>query len=238
MAGYQARESREEGATPVNQKSSLQRLSKMLPSYFGSEWSLAQFRVPDFRCIAAFGADPHTVVIVCANGSYYKARFDPVRGGEMVREEFAQFDDASSEANRGGPAPEPPTLPASRSMTPADFGAAAADESPRKSSSMPMSLPEESPTDAADRKGSSSMTPAAGKAGCVGNITSFFLNDEEAAAVAAKEERWRNAREREEASGTPTTLIGEGLAESSGAGPKVIHEEDEGEEDSPAAQDA
>merc|ERR1719453_2257400 len=87
---------------PVNQKSTLQRLSRVLPGYFSSEWSLAQFRVPDFRCTAAFGADPHTVVIVCANGSYYKARFDPVKGGEMVREEFAQFDDASSEAVGGG----------------------------------------------------------------------------------------------------------------------------------------
>merc|ERR1719453_1712454 len=86
---------------PVNQKSTLQRLSRVLPGYFSSEWSLAQFRVPDFRCTAAFGADPHTVVIVCANGSYYKARFDPVKGGEMVREEFAQFDDASVESTRG-----------------------------------------------------------------------------------------------------------------------------------------
>jgi len=84
------------GAAAGNAKSSLLRLSRVLPAYFSSEWSLAQFRVPDYRCIAAFGADPHTVVIICANGSYYKARFDPVRGGEMVREEYAQFDDASA----------------------------------------------------------------------------------------------------------------------------------------------
>lgn len=79
------------GAGPSNAKSSLQRLSNVLPAYFSSEWSLAQFRVPDYRCIAAFGTDPHTIVVVCANGSYYKARFDPVRGGEMVREEYVQF---------------------------------------------------------------------------------------------------------------------------------------------------
>lgn len=84
-------------STPANTKSSLQRLSRVLPAYFASEWSLAQFRVSDYRCTAAFGADPHTVVVVCANGSYFKARFDPVRGGEMIREEFAQFDDESTQ---------------------------------------------------------------------------------------------------------------------------------------------
>lgn len=78
-----------------NAKSSLQRLSRVLPAYFSSEWSLAQFRVHDYRYIAAFGADPHVVIVVCANGSYYKARFDPAKGGEMVREEYEQFDDAS-----------------------------------------------------------------------------------------------------------------------------------------------
>merc|ERR1712232_865131 len=82
----------QDGAPPSNSKSSLQRLSRVLPAYFSSEWSLAQFRVPDYRCIAAFGSDPNTILVVCANGSYYKARFDPVRGGEMVREEYAQFD--------------------------------------------------------------------------------------------------------------------------------------------------
>jgi len=93
-------------AGPGNAKSSLQRISRILPAYFSSEWSLAQFRVQDYRCLAAFGSDPHTVVVVCANGSYYKARFDTVRGGEMVREEFVQFDDASVEAARGGDQPD------------------------------------------------------------------------------------------------------------------------------------
>lgn len=86
-----------EGSRPGhNARSNLQRLSRVLPAYFSSEWSLAQFRVTDHRCIAAFGAEPHIVVAVCANGSYYKARFDPIRGGEMTREEYAQFDDEAS----------------------------------------------------------------------------------------------------------------------------------------------
>lgn len=81
----------ESSAGPGNAKSSLQRISRVLPSYFSSEWSFAQFRVPEDRCITAFGSDSNTIVVVCANGSYYKARFDPARGGEMVREDFAQF---------------------------------------------------------------------------------------------------------------------------------------------------
>lgn len=79
----------------INTRSSLKRFARLLPSYFSSEWSLAQFHVPDYRCISAFGQEAHTVVVLCANGSYYKARFDPVHGGEMVREGFARFDDAA-----------------------------------------------------------------------------------------------------------------------------------------------
>lgn len=93
-----------------NAKHSLSRLSSVLPAYFSSEWSLAQFRVPDSRCIACFGQEPHSVVIVCASGAYYKARFDPHRGGEMVREEFERFDDASETA----PGDAAPAVKASR----------------------------------------------------------------------------------------------------------------------------
>jgi len=60
-------------------------------SYFASEWSLAQFRVPDYRSIVCFGQDPNTVVIVCANGSYFKCRFDPRAGGEMIKEDYKVF---------------------------------------------------------------------------------------------------------------------------------------------------
>lgn len=96
----------------ANSKSSFRRLSSVMPAYFSSEWSLAQFRVHDYRCIAAFGTEPNTIVVVCANGCYYKARFDPARGGEMTRETFAQFDDKSVES---GEAPRPPSRAASLS---------------------------------------------------------------------------------------------------------------------------
>lgn len=78
-----------------NVRSSFKRLSPIL-AYFSSEWSFAQFRVTDCRCIAAFGADPGTVVVVCANGSFFKARFDTERGGEMTREAYGLLDDAPS----------------------------------------------------------------------------------------------------------------------------------------------
>ena len=76
----------------LNQKSSLSALSTVLPSYFQSQWSFAQFRVPDYRTICAFGTDPYTVVCLCADGSYYKARFDPALGGEMTRVKYDRFD--------------------------------------------------------------------------------------------------------------------------------------------------
>ncbi|KAF4706702.1 WD repeat domain phosphoinositide-interacting protein 3 [Perkinsus olseni] len=54
--------------------------------YFGSEWSFARFRVPDYRCIACFGSTTNTVAVMCADGSYYKAKFDPVFGGIFFSE--------------------------------------------------------------------------------------------------------------------------------------------------------
>lgn len=98
---------------PHNSKSNLQRIARVLPSYFSSEWSLAQFRVPDYRCLAAFGSDPHTVVIICANGSYYRARFNPLRGGEMIQEDYQQFDDASC----GAVTPSAPGAPGNASAS-------------------------------------------------------------------------------------------------------------------------
>jgi WD40 repeat protein len=68
---------------PENRKSKLSKLAGLLPSYFSSEWSFAQFRVPDNRFIAGFGTDETTLVVVSATGTYYKAQYDPATGGEM-----------------------------------------------------------------------------------------------------------------------------------------------------------
>lgn len=46
-------------------------MAGVLPKYFSSEWSFAQFRVPEeTKTIVAFGPQKNTVVIVCANGRF------------------------------------------------------------------------------------------------------------------------------------------------------------------------
>jgi hypothetical protein len=45
-----------------NTKSTLSFIKGILPKYFSSEWSFAQFRVPDTRSICAFGQEPHTII--------------------------------------------------------------------------------------------------------------------------------------------------------------------------------
>lgn len=76
----------------MNQKSSLSALSSVLPSYFQSQWSFAQLRVPDYRSICCFGRDPNTIICLCADGSYYRAKYDPVLGGEMTNIKLEKFD--------------------------------------------------------------------------------------------------------------------------------------------------
>mmetsp|Transcript_88713 Transcript_88713/g.202918 ORF Transcript_88713/g.202918 Transcript_88713/m.202918 type:complete len:163 (+) Transcript_88713:3-491(+) len=77
-----------------NRKSSMKFLSGLPKAgkYFGSEWSFATFRVPASRCIAGFGQEPNTVVVLCGDGSYHKARHDPEEGKDMQAVEFASFD--------------------------------------------------------------------------------------------------------------------------------------------------
>ena len=52
-----------------------------LPNYFQSEWSLAQFRVPeDCWSVVAFGQSPNSVYVLNQKGSFYQVEFDPVKG--------------------------------------------------------------------------------------------------------------------------------------------------------------
>ncbi|OVA04316.1 WD40 repeat [Macleaya cordata] len=64
----------------------------VLPKYFNSEWSVAQFRLHEgSQYIVAFGHQKNTVVILGMDGSFYRCQFDPVTGGEMTQLEFHNF---------------------------------------------------------------------------------------------------------------------------------------------------
>ena len=86
-------------ANPQSRFSFLQRLlpTALTPTYIQSQWSFAQFRLPgsektSTRAIAAFGGQERsTFLVVCADGTFFKCRFDPVRGGECTREDWQRF---------------------------------------------------------------------------------------------------------------------------------------------------
>ncbi|XP_042505440.1 autophagy-related protein 18a-like [Macadamia integrifolia] len=80
--------------------SSLSFIKGVLPKYFSSEWSVAQFRLrEDSQYIVAFGHQKNTVLILGMDGSLYRCQFDPVTGGEMTQLGYYNFlkpDDTSS----------------------------------------------------------------------------------------------------------------------------------------------
>lgn len=64
----------------------------VLPRYFSSEWSFAQFRLPvESKSVVAFGPEKHTIMIIGSDGSFYRCAFDPVHGGEMMQREYTKF---------------------------------------------------------------------------------------------------------------------------------------------------
>ncbi|KAA8545148.1 hypothetical protein F0562_019963 [Nyssa sinensis] len=72
--------------------SSLSFIKGVLPKYFSSEWSVAQFRLHEgSQYIVAFGHQKNTVVILGMDGSFYRCQFDPEVGGEMTQLECQNF---------------------------------------------------------------------------------------------------------------------------------------------------
>ncbi|GAV86978.1 WD40 domain-containing protein [Cephalotus follicularis] len=72
--------------------SSLSIFKGVLPRYFSSEWSLAQFRLPEgLEHYVAFGRQKNTVLIAAMDGSFYQCLFDPVNGGEMTQLGYHNF---------------------------------------------------------------------------------------------------------------------------------------------------
>ena len=48
--------------------------------------------MPDVRSIVAFGSEKNSIIVVSADGSFYKALFDPDKpGAECVQESYAKF---------------------------------------------------------------------------------------------------------------------------------------------------
>jgi WD repeat-containing protein 45 len=60
----------------INRQSTLSFMKDILPSYFSSEWSAAQFHVPEPRSICCFGSSPNSIIVVCADGTCYKYIYD------------------------------------------------------------------------------------------------------------------------------------------------------------------
>jgi len=79
-----------------NPKSSLSFMKSVLPKYFSSEWSFAQFRVPEGKTITSFGPEANTIIVISADGSFYKCHFDPVKGGECVQRDYYCFLDKTA----------------------------------------------------------------------------------------------------------------------------------------------
>ncbi|KAL0387459.1 UNVERIFIED_CONTAM: Autophagy-related protein 18a [Sesamum radiatum] len=64
----------------------------ILPDYFSSGRSMAQFRVPeDMQHIVVFGQQKNTVEIIGMNGRFHRCKFDPMRSGEMTQMECHNF---------------------------------------------------------------------------------------------------------------------------------------------------
>ena len=84
-------------ASDSNARSSLSFMKGILPRYFSSEWSFAQYRLPERQTVCAFGVEMNSLVAIQSDGTFYKAKFDPVSGGEAKEEMQQVFVDRKEE---------------------------------------------------------------------------------------------------------------------------------------------
>ncbi|KAK4282474.1 hypothetical protein QN277_013847 [Acacia crassicarpa] len=79
-------------STPSSSPRGFVKFKGVLPKYFNSKWSLAQFRLHEGTCYTvAFGQQKNTVIILGMDGSFYRCQFDPEHGGEMNKLEYQNF---------------------------------------------------------------------------------------------------------------------------------------------------
>ncbi|KAL6214844.1 hypothetical protein ACLB2K_014276 [Fragaria x ananassa] len=91
-SGNEMRTSSDSNMGTSSSNSSLSFIRGVLPKYFNSEWSVAQFRLLEgSQYLVAFGHQKNTVVILGMDGSFYRCQFDPVNGGEMTQLEYHNF---------------------------------------------------------------------------------------------------------------------------------------------------
>ena len=91
----------EKPASDENTKSTLSFFGSLVPSYFQSEWSFAQFRTNVSHTLVAFGSEPNTIIIVGADGSFWKASYEG--GGECVENAYCKFAESTKkDAESGG----------------------------------------------------------------------------------------------------------------------------------------
>ncbi|KAI6684918.1 hypothetical protein NL676_030831 [Syzygium grande] len=82
----------ENHGSPSSMISSLSFMKGVLPRYFSSEWSVAQFRLHEgLQYVVAFGHQKNTVLILGMDGSFYRCQFDPTTGGDMTQLEYYNF---------------------------------------------------------------------------------------------------------------------------------------------------
>ena len=77
-----------QGGSSANQKSYFGKIANMIgvkSEYLNSEWSFAQYKIPDHseKAICCFGPD-NTIIIVTENGVYYQAAYNEKTGGPMT----------------------------------------------------------------------------------------------------------------------------------------------------------
>jgi len=86
--------SEDEVAEQRNRQSSLSFMSGVLPSYFSSEWSFAQFHLDTdgSKSICCFGQEKdNEIIVINSEGLYYKFEFDKNLGGEAKRTVYSTF---------------------------------------------------------------------------------------------------------------------------------------------------